>query len=84
VLIQRARSKLDELRALIEQGHLKPIVDTVLPLHEVAQAHQRLEQGGVRGKIVLQVVPSSWFFFQDMADLSMAKPFCKNNAGSAH
>jgi len=55
VLIQRARSKLDELRALIEQGRLKPVVDTVLPLHEVAQAHQRLEQGGMRGKIVLQV-----------------------------
>jgi NADPH:quinone reductase len=52
---QRARSTLEALRTLIEQGLLKPVVDTVLPLHEVARAHQRLEQGGVRGKIVLQV-----------------------------
>lgn len=56
MLVMRAvESKLDELRALIEQGRLKPVIDIVLPLHEVAQAHQRLEQGGVRGKIVLQV-----------------------------
>ncbi len=52
---QRTRSTLDELRTLIEQGQIKPVIDTVLPLHEIAQAHQRLEQGGLRGKIVLQV-----------------------------
>ena len=52
---QRARSTLEALRTLVEQGRLKPVVDTVLPLHEVARTHQRLEQGGVRGKIVLQV-----------------------------
>jgi NADPH:quinone reductase-like Zn-dependent oxidoreductase len=52
---QRVRPTLDALRGLIEQGRVKPVVDIVLPLHEVAQAHQRLEQGGVRGKIVLQV-----------------------------
>jgi len=28
---------------------------SLLPLREVAKAHQRLEEGGVRGKIVLQV-----------------------------
>jgi len=32
--------KVDELRSLIEQGRLKPVVDAVLPLREVAQAHQ--------------------------------------------
>lgn len=52
---QRARSTLEALRALVEQDRLKPVVDTVLPLREIAQAHQRLEQGGVQGKIVLQV-----------------------------
>jgi len=55
VMIQRARSTLDALRSLIEQGRIKPVVDTVLPLYEVAQAHRRLEEGGVRGKIMLQV-----------------------------
>ena len=52
---QRVRSTLDALRTLVEQGQLKPVVDSVLPLREVTQAHQRLEEGGVRGKIVLQV-----------------------------
>jgi NADPH2:quinone reductase len=52
---QRARSTLEALCTLVEQGRLKPVVDTVLPLYEVARAHQRLEQGVVRGKLVLQV-----------------------------
>jgi NADPH:quinone reductase len=52
---QRARSTLDALRGLIEQGQLKPIIDIVLPLRSLAQVHRRLEEGGVRGKIVLQV-----------------------------
>lgn len=52
---RRARSTLDELRTLIEQERIKPVIDTVLPLREIAQAHQRLEQGGLRGKIVLQI-----------------------------
>ena len=57
---QRAHSTLDALRDLIEQGQLKPIIDTVLPLRSLAQAHRRLEEGGVRGKIVLQVEGSEY------------------------
>lgn len=52
---QRRRSALDELRVLLEQERIRPVIDAVLPLHEITQAHRRLEQGGVRGKIVLQV-----------------------------
>jgi NADPH2:quinone reductase len=55
VYLQRARYKLDALRALIEWGKLKPVVDSVLDLSDVAMAHQRLEAGGVKGKIVLNV-----------------------------
>ena len=29
-----------------------------MPLSEVAKAHQRLEQGSARGKVVLQVLES--------------------------
>jgi NADPH:quinone reductase-like Zn-dependent oxidoreductase len=32
------------------------VIDEVLPLGNVAEAHAKLERGGVRGKIVLQVV----------------------------
>ena len=53
---QRAHSTQDALRDLFEQGQLKPIIDTVLPLRSLTQAHRRLEEGGMRGKIVLQVV----------------------------
>lgn len=55
MFLQRARYKLDELRKLIERGRLKPVIDSVLPLEEVAEAHRRVEAGGVRGKVVLDV-----------------------------
>jgi NADPH2:quinone reductase len=49
----RNRAKMEALRTLAERGQLKPIIETVLPLSHVAQAHERLEMGCVRGKIVL-------------------------------
>lgn len=56
LFLQRARTKLDALREQIERGRIKPVIDSVLPLEDVAEAHAKLERGGVRGKIVLQVV----------------------------
>jgi 2-desacetyl-2-hydroxyethyl bacteriochlorophyllide A dehydrogenase len=38
---------------LISQGKLKPVIDRVLPLSEVRQAHQIVEEGRHFGKIVL-------------------------------
>ena len=55
LFLERARYKLDALRVLVERGLVKPVVDSVLPLEKVAEAHQKLEQGGVGGKIVLNV-----------------------------
>ena len=55
LFLLRARDKLDALRALIERGLLRPVVDQVLPLEQVAKAHERLETGHGRGKVVLQV-----------------------------
>jgi NADPH:quinone reductase len=54
--MERAKSKLDAIRVLVERQQLRPVIDSVLPLSEVAAGHRRLEAGGVRGKIVLQVV----------------------------
>ncbi len=56
VFTPQYRAKLDLLRHLIERHQLRPVIDCVLPWTQVAQAHQRLEQGGTRGKVVLQVV----------------------------
>lgn len=55
VFLERARPQLDALRVLVERGQLRPVVDAVLPLSQIAEAHSRLEHGGVRGKIVLRV-----------------------------
>jgi NADPH:quinone reductase len=49
----RRRDKLEGLRKLVEAGLLRPVVDAVLPLAQVAEAHRRLEAGGLKGKIVL-------------------------------
>ncbi|MEU3057004.1 NAD(P)-dependent alcohol dehydrogenase [Streptomyces griseus] len=45
-----------ELTAYVERGDLRPVVDTVHPLSDIAAAHRALEAGGVRGKHVIRVV----------------------------
>ena len=40
---------------LIDAGRLRPVVDSVFPLAEAAQAHERLEAGRQLGKIVLRI-----------------------------
>ncbi|EHD19961.1 MULTISPECIES: alcohol dehydrogenase catalytic domain-containing protein [Brenneria] len=47
---------LEELRvalALIGSGQVKPLIDRVLPFHQVALAHELLESRRVNGRIVL-------------------------------
>ncbi|HEV2080301.1 MAG TPA: NAD(P)H-quinone oxidoreductase [Allosphingosinicella sp.] len=39
----------------LEEGRLKPVIDSVFPLAEAAEAHRRMESGDHIGKIVLQV-----------------------------
>jgi len=39
--------------ALLAQRKIRPAIDDVMPLAEIAQAHARLEAGGVLGRIVL-------------------------------
>lgn len=47
---------LAELARFVERGELRPVVDTVRPLADIAGAHRALEAGGVRGKHVVRVV----------------------------
>jgi len=49
------RAAMEGLRTLMERKQLVPLIDSVLPLEEVAEAHRRLEAGGVKGKIVLRI-----------------------------
>jgi len=55
ILTQRERRLLDEMSRLIERGQMRPLVDEVLPLNEVARAHEWLESEQGRGKVVLRV-----------------------------
>jgi NADPH:quinone reductase-like Zn-dependent oxidoreductase len=45
--------QLAEIGRLIDQGEVRPVVMATYPLAEVRQAHERLERGHLRGKIVL-------------------------------
>lgn len=44
---------LREIATMVDRGHLRVTIDQVLPLADVAKAHQLSESGRVRGKIVL-------------------------------
>jgi NADPH:quinone reductase len=56
VFLTRERARLEEMGTLIERGQVRPLVDEVLPLEEVGKAHERLDSGHGRGKVVLRVV----------------------------
>lgn len=49
-----ARTFQDHVVPLFERGELRPVVDSVLPAKEVAQAHRRVEANATFGKIVLR------------------------------
>jgi NADPH:quinone reductase-like Zn-dependent oxidoreductase len=46
---------LEKLNALIEAGKLRPVIQKVFPLEEIADAHRLSETGHVRGKLVVKV-----------------------------
>lgn len=48
---------LTEVAGLIDNGHIKATVSTVMPLQDVRKAHELIETKHSRGKIVLQVIP---------------------------
>lgn len=48
-------SELQAASALLFEGHVQPVIDTVFPLAQAADAQRRLEEKGQFGKIVLAV-----------------------------
>jgi NADPH2:quinone reductase len=55
VFLRRDRKRLEEMTPLFERGLVRPIIDQVLPLSKVREAHERLDSGHGRGKVVLQM-----------------------------
>lgn len=46
---------LEEIAGLIDSGDIRPVVDRVFPLDDIAAAHNYCESGRVQGKIVINV-----------------------------
>lgn len=56
LLVEPDHAALERIAALVEARRLRPEVDAVFGLPEVAKAHRAGEQGHVRGKLVVSVV----------------------------
>ncbi len=50
-------SDLAELATWADRGLLAPVIEEVIPLAEVWRAHERIDDGHVRGKLVLEIEP---------------------------
>jgi NADPH:quinone reductase-like Zn-dependent oxidoreductase len=56
VFVQPNREQLTEIAKLVDEGKIRPVVETVLPLSQARQAQEFSQAGHTRGKIVLQVI----------------------------
>lgn len=55
VIVRSNRADLEVLGGWLDAGTIRPVVDRVLPLDAVAEAHRYLETKRARGKVVLRV-----------------------------
>ena len=58
LLIARVKPRggdLEKIGALIEAGKIRPVVEKVLPLEQIAEAHRLSETGHVRGKLAVRI-----------------------------
>ena len=54
VIVSPNAQQLEKIAALLAAGTIKPHIEAVFPLQEVKKAHDLLQSGHVRGKIVLE------------------------------
>jgi alcohol dehydrogenase len=47
--------ELEKISALIEAGKVRPMIEKVFALEQIAEAHQLSERGHVRGKLVMRI-----------------------------
>lgn len=46
---------LDALTRYVEQQQIRPVLSEVLAMHEVVRAHELVERGGIRGRLILDL-----------------------------
>lgn len=47
--------RLMKIKALIEAGHIKPVVDRIYPMDQIVEAHEYVEQGRKRGGVAITI-----------------------------
>lgn len=50
--------RMEQLRALLEQGAVRPVVDRRYPLEQIGEAHARVESGHPQGSVVVTMAPA--------------------------
>jgi alcohol dehydrogenase len=55
VWMKPSGQQLTQVAQWVEEGKLKPVIDTVYPLEQVAKAFEQLEGGHAKGKIVIHI-----------------------------
>jgi NADPH:quinone reductase-like Zn-dependent oxidoreductase len=55
VVVRSRRADLDALRAYVEAGRLRPVIDRVVPFDDAIEAVRHLETKRARGKIVIAI-----------------------------
>jgi NADPH2:quinone reductase len=53
--MERTEAKIHAMATLVSRGQLRPLIDSVFPLEQVAAAQTKLEAGGIKGKVVIRI-----------------------------
>jgi NADPH:quinone reductase-like Zn-dependent oxidoreductase len=55
VQVQPRGGELEKITELVDAGKLRPVIEKVYPLEQIAEAHRMSEKGHVRGKLVVRI-----------------------------
>lgn len=53
--MERTEAKIHAMSTLVSRGQLRPLIDSVFALEEVAAAQTKLQAGGIKGKVVVRI-----------------------------
>jgi len=53
--VQPNKKDLNFLKELLETGKIKPVIDRIYPLSDVAEVIRYVEEGHARGKVIINI-----------------------------